>query len=476
MSALGTAGILPARNFYILMNVKSVLLVFFLFVSTCVYGGSILGVAPNYGTPGESLTVRIVAFDVPQNLDASKISFGAGITVASIEERIDEDRKNLNLSFIRVRILIDPFVNPVSRKVAIKGIATDSRATYYISSKGSPLAFSQLFELPSGYYPGSFAKLVTARLNRDKLSELLQINTTEQSNHGIISIVPSESNRLQKKIRRLAVQMSAMALAPGDFNNDGFTDIAVIGWASSDHAAGGMTILLGDGKGNLKRTGIRDACDGPLSIAAGDIDRDGNLDLAVSGLLDSVCLYYGDGKLGFTESRINMQPFTASFTDVTITSVDGDQLPDLLVADQSGNVIFIIGTKEGGSTLVPVVGHKTTPPFTIVAGDLDRNGISDIPTTVGFGSVINLSCCGRNGFYNNQRIHVSADYLHLADMNQDGDLDLITTSSITDILTISLGKAGSEFDDAIQFEIGEVPIAVSSGDWDNDGKMDLVYF
>ena len=277
-----------------------------------------------------------------------------------------------------------------------------------------------MFELPSGYYPGFFAKLVTAKLNRDKLSELLQVNTTEQSNHGIISIVPSESNQLQKKIRRLALQMSTMALAPGDFNNDGFTDIAVAGWASSDHAAGGITILLGDGKGNLKRTRILDACDGRLSIAAGDIDRDGNLDLAVSGLLDSICLYYGDGKLGFKETRINMQPFTAPFTDVTITNVDGDQFPDLLVAAQSGNVIYIIGTKEGGNSLVPVVGHRSTPPFSIVAGDLDRNGISDIPTTVGFGSVINLSCCGRNGFYNHQRIHVSADYLHLTDLNKMG--------------------------------------------------------
>ena len=119
-----------------------------------------------------------------------------------------------------------------------------------------------------------------------------------------------------------------------------------------------LTILLGDGKGNLKRTRIRDACDGPLSIAAGDIDRDGNLDLAVSGLLDSICLYYGDGKLGFTETQIDMHPFTAPFTDVTITNVDGDQFPDLLVAAQSGNVIFIIGTKEGGNSLVPVVGHR----------------------------------------------------------------------------------------------------------------------
>ena len=88
------------------MNVKSILLIFILFVSTSVYGGSILGVAPNYGTPGESLAVRIVAFDVPQNLDPSKISFGAGISVASIDERIDEDRKNLNVSFIRVRVLM----------------------------------------------------------------------------------------------------------------------------------------------------------------------------------------------------------------------------------------------------------------------------------------------------------------------------------------------------------------------------------
>ena len=48
----------------------------------------------------------------PSKFRPIKDFFGAGISVASIEERIDEDRENLNVSFIRVRIFIDPFVNP----------------------------------------------------------------------------------------------------------------------------------------------------------------------------------------------------------------------------------------------------------------------------------------------------------------------------------------------------------------------------
>ena len=66
-------------------------------------------------------------------------------------------------------------------------------------------------------------------------------------------------------------------LVTGDFNEDGFQDVV-----GQNYTAGSVSVFLGNGDGTLEpRTDYAVAANSS-SIAAGDLDGDGHLDLVVT--------------------------------------------------------------------------------------------------------------------------------------------------------------------------------------------------
>src|SRR5262249_5160089 len=92
-----------------------------------------------------------------------------------------------------------------------------------------------------------------------------------------------------------------------DFNRDGRTDLAVANGGTRpgypDSTQGGISVLLGKGDGTFQDAVNYDGENGARSMAVGDFNRDGNLDLAVdhpnwvslSGNRLSILLGKGDG-------------------------------------------------------------------------------------------------------------------------------------------------------------------------------------
>ena len=78
-----------------------------------------------------------------------------------------------------------------------------------------------------------------------------------------------------------AVGPEPYSLAVGDFNGDGKLDLAVANYGGYGFPST-VSILLGDGRGNFTLASSPAAGDSPLSVAVGDFNGDGNLDLAVA--------------------------------------------------------------------------------------------------------------------------------------------------------------------------------------------------
>jgi len=118
---------------------------------------------------------------------------------------------------------------------------------------------------------------------------------------------------------------SAGPMAAGDLNNDGKMDLAV------GVGASGVAILRGTGTGTFSAATYVAVAGSPTGVAVGDWNGDFKLDLAVTvGAANTCFVYLGDGTGGFgaaTSFPVGTNPILIATGDF-----NGDSDPDLAVA------------------------------------------------------------------------------------------------------------------------------------------------
>jgi hypothetical protein len=191
---------------------------------------------------------------------------------------------------------------------------------------------------------------------------------------------------------------SPQSVAVGDFNNDGHPDLAV-----ADHMANQVTVLLGNGSGGFTTDTSSPFAvgGGPVSVAVGDFNGDGNADLAVANYGGGVTVLLGNGSGGFTAA--SGSPFSAGSgpQSVAVADFNGDGFPDLAVADTNGNnVTVLLGNGSGGFTAASGSPFSTgNSPQSVAVGDFNGDGYPDIATAnAGDNNVTVLLGDGSGGF------------------------------------------------------------------------------
>src|SRR2546422_11045126 len=106
------------------------------------------------------------------------------------------------------------------------------------------------------------------------------------------------------------------------------------------------SVLLGTGDATFGARSDFGTGFGPVSVAIGDLNRDGRPDLAVGDYTSrtvSVLLGNGDGAFGAqTEFAAESNP-----TSVLIGDLNGDGRPDLAVTNSSTTVSALLGNGKG---------------------------------------------------------------------------------------------------------------------------------
>ena len=128
-----------------------------------------------------------------------------------------------------------------------------------------------------------------------------------------------------------------MDLVAGDFNNDKKPDLAI-----ANSGVGTIRLALGAGDGTFINAATPAVSAGASnrSIAAGDFNLDGYLDLAVTNVaVSNISLLLGSGDGTFA----TMQPFTvgAQPSHISVADVNNDGLLDLLTTDQSAGAAVV---------------------------------------------------------------------------------------------------------------------------------------
>lgn len=239
----------------------------------------------------------------------------------------------------------------------------------------------------------------------------------------------------------LAASLNPTSIVAGDFNRDGKQDLAVaVGYGFSNATPGHVSILLGNGDGTFGAATNSTVGGAPKSIAVGDFNRDGTLDLAVANSLGgsvSILLGTGTGTFGAaTDVTVGDRP-----ESVVAADFNGDGIPDLAVAVNSyvsnnTNVSILLGTGTGSfGAPTPFVVDQVLGSYlhSVAAGDLNGDGILDL-------SVAKTGSGGERG--NN--------------------------------VSVFLGNGTGSFSPVIRFaSVDGAPASVAVGDFNGDGKPDI---
>ena len=119
----------------------------------------------------------------------------------------------------------------------------------------------------------------------------------------------------------------------------------------------------------------------PRAIAAGHLNNDAHIDLAVVNYgSNSVTVLLGNGDGTFTSGvPINSSDGTASGA---IADFDGDGFNDIAVTRWTANAVSIYyGNGDGTFNAMPTVVATGSSPLFIVASDLDKDGRTDLAVT-----------------------------------------------------------------------------------------------
>jgi hypothetical protein len=224
------------------------------------------------------------------------------------------------------------------------------------------------------------------------------------------------------------------SVAVGDFNGDGNVDLAVVNNVSNN-----VSVLLGKGDGTFQPAVNYGVGSNPTSIAVGDFNGDGKLDLVVGDFVapnSNLSILLGNGDGTFQTATNNSIGIIAN--SVAVGDFNGDGKLDVAVAGghcKTGCPILQVLLGNGDGTFQPVrsfLNPTRNQANFIILGDFNGDGKLDMIVTYSQPAISVFLGMGDGQFqspvnYNSLGL-AQTNALAIGDFNGDGKLDLAVPS------------------------------------------------
>ena len=351
------------------------------------------------------------------------------------------------------------------------------------------------FSAPTSFSTGeNSAYVAVGDFNKDGKQDLVVANSYFFAND--VSLLLGDGTGGFGPAKHFSVGRKPVFIVVGDFNGDHNLDFATANSdRPTTTVVGTVTVRLGDGKGDFGPSINSLAGVVPSCLATGDFNNDGRLDLAVGNAGDaiisegpfvvypgSVSILLGDGTGGFSTSQTS-EFGQLSAVSITAGDVNGDGNLDLAVGFIPGPFssglaprMSILPGNGAGTFTVAQNFAMTSSPVSVLLEDFNHDGKLDL---------VNVDYTGSGQFFTTITIRLGngtvafgpansfpvvpdPKFAAAGDLNADGNLDLVVASGQ---VCIVLGDGNGGF--AAPTNYGSPYDRVAIGDFNNDGKSDL---
>jgi len=491
-------------------------------------GDGTFGVETPYYVPGAPLCLLIDDFNgdghkdilvgMAGNVNVGEIAFLPGDGAGHFGPPVYQPYENTNVSSEDVLMAYDVVEADLNGDgfpdLIVNDINPATPGVYaYLNQKDGTFKISQMVDEP-GFFD-QISNVALGDVNGDGCADLVDTNTSGMASLFLGNCDGTFQNPFNG--RQLGVGEIGVGLVLADVNGDGNLDIVTSAVPlGNDRIYGDQTgnvvsVLLGDGHGNFSNARVYRGWPSMYSFALADLNGDGYPDIvAASQDADLVSIFLNDGRGGFGipegenfgyKGYGNSSPRRVLNASFKVADVNGDGLPDVVLlqfGDTNIEAFYLSAfLNKGSGNFSDPIRLPVIDLYVGTGGDVGDAALADFrntgrPDFVAIGSQWSsrsnyIAFAKNNGDGTFTPLPLAnppgaTGLLGVGDFNGDGKPDLVVVGPVSgtsqSLLSAFLGNGDGTFTPGYSttFETGSQPANVWVGDFNGDGKMDVLVY